>query len=151
MCIFSPSQSFQSNLPAGVRAARLTLQMRRGHVKALLEGCYSQTALSRFSLVRPWRSSAFPAVGFWTALGCSREQCVSDGWCGRKVEGGDEQPSEGISFFRALHTNHTPASERAQGICLTEIINSEPLGAFLVWAIERYKQFIMKLFLPANM
>lgn len=119
MCIFfSPSKSFCSYLPAGVRAGGLTLQMSTGHVQALLEGCYSETEGALLSL---------RSAGFWTAPGSSQELGVSDSWCGRKVEGGDKKPSEGISSLRALHPHHTPASERAQGVCLWwRTVNSEP-------------------------
>lgn len=39
---------------------------------------------------------------------------------GGKVEGGDEKPSEGTSFLAALHTNQTPASEKAQNVVCVE-------------------------------
>ena len=73
-----PSQTFRSNLPAGGPGG--PLQMRRGHVQPLLEGCYSQNALSRFVLQSPWRSSVFSPqlAGFRTASARLRPRTVRE-------------------------------------------------------------------------
>lgn len=129
-----PSQSFHSSLPAGVGAAGLTLQMSRGHVKALLEGCYSQTALSGFLLLHPEGA----LLSSFLPLHSSQELGVSDSWCGRKVEGGDKKASEDVFSLRARH--HTPASEK--GVCLC-VDGQSALNLLLllmhfllVWAIQ---------------
>lgn len=90
----------------------------------MLNHCWEGATVRLLSLI--FSSSVDPegallslhSVLFRTVPGCIQELCVSDSWCGRKVEGGGKKPSQGKSFRRAPHTNHTPASEKAQGVCL---------------------------------